>query len=1249
MVPSQLFVAGNDDSEFIIEKSLRFSQPRNTSLHLDFPYPHTQDSDIYTKSLSFWYKRGILNSTEYQCLFAGYYTPNTYWWFGIDNNNRLYFLSQDAGSLLAQKISNIKLRDISSHYHIMLVLDLTNAIAEERIKIYVNGERITSWSTNTNPSKNAIIGWLSGISVSTTAYIGGFPNVSQFIDGYISELHIVDGLALTPHSFGKNDNSTNSWVPIKYDGTYGNNGFYLDFKDNVALDNLGYDKSGNGHNLVVSNFSITAGYNYDSMDDTPSNNFPTFCPLKIFPSGGNLFQGYGNLIAYDLTNYMTTAVASILFPKSGKWYFEVDAVSVPFSTACFIGVTKAYLLHVTGNFSASNSYRSNGAIYDYSGNTLTAGSAYVSNDIIGIEVDVDNGEIQFYKNGVSQGANPSIAFTPGDEMMAFVATDNLSGNKTFAINFGQYPYAYGPSTPAFKNLCSNNLPVPVNKRGDKNFKTVTYIGNGGNLQVGEYKFPRFNYLIDKSLRFKGSNSYLSRMLNVNGSFTTNSISLWFKRTDSGIMTALWSAGSLTINGEAASIGVDNNNKLFLHQNITGSSIRYRTSTLAIKSSDWFHLLAVLDTTNVSASLRFRMWLNGIEITQWDTNVTISQNQTFYWNSEYVKHVIGSNYSINPSQLWPGYIAEVNFIDGQALGPENFGEFDANGYWIPKAYIGIYGQNGFYLDFEDNDAVANLGYDKSGNNNHWTPNNFSLTAGVSYDSMTDTPTNIIAILDKLNAYVSLVASSGLYHTSSTSGYFAAAKSTLSVRSGKWYAEMSINQPRTGVSPAITGPLLGITSEVGTPSAALQGLNDYSYTCDGYIWNNNSVVKSGLPTATVGDIIQLCVDLDAGKLWFGKNGSWMASGNPLTGTNPTVQITQDIEYYIAVCNLWHAANGKSDCFINFGQQPFVYTQPTGYKELTIPNIAEYTYDLETPDLVLIKCRNSTQNPVLFDSIRGTGNYMYTNLDNANAYDANSLIQFNKNGFYIGNNPAINILNNSYVAWMWKASQNQLVNNDGTIQSTVRVNVSAGFSVVQYTGTGTNASVGHGLGIAPDFILAKNIEDASTSWAVQFLKNADRYMLLNDPSAQVMNTTVWQGISPDSSVFNIGTSAAVNSIGKKHMAYCFSSIEGYSKIGYYVGNGDSNGPFFYCGFRPTFIMIKRYDVSDNWDIWDTERSDYNPSGDILLADSSNAEASGIVIDILSNGFKIRIVTTSINASGGGYIVMAFAENPFKYSNAK
>jgi len=304
---------------------------------------------------------------------------------------------------------------------------------------------------------------------------------------------------------------------------------------------------------------------------------------------------------------------------------------------------------------------------------------------------------------------------------------------------------------------------------------------------------------------------------------------------------------------------------------------------------------------------------------------------------------------------------------------------------------------------------------------------------------------------------------------------------------------------------------------------------------------------------------------------------------------------------------------------------------------------------PDLVWLKSRGEAEHHQLTDSVRGVNKQLYSHLAYSEATETDRITAFNSDGFTIEDDIIVNKDTIAFVAWCWKANGTGSANTDGSISSTVSANTTSGFSIVKYTGTGANATVGHGLGVAPKIVIIKN-RDRASGWHVggDAIGTDNQYLNLNGTDAIDSASTGFQSFS--STTFGIGSDTDWNASSESIIAYCFADVPGYSKFGSYTGNGNDDGPFIYTGFKPAWVMYKRTDTAGNWVLFDNKRTTFNLADDFLQADLSDAEATSNArnrIDMLSNGFKHRGDGNASNASSSTYIYMAFTEAPFVNSN--
>jgi hypothetical protein len=694
----------------------------------------------------------------------------------------------------------------------------------------------------------------------------------------------------------------------------------------------------------------------------------------------------------------------------------------------------------------------------------------------------------------------------------------------------------------------------------------------------------------------------------------------------------------------------------------------------------------VDTTQATASNRIKLYVNGVQVTAFSTANYPSQNyDTFFNTNTYLSRIGYSGLNSNPADM---YMTEINFIDGSALTPNSFGFFDNDGVWTPKQYTGPYGTNGFYLTFSDNSdtTATTLGKDYSGNGNNWTPNNFSVTAGAGNDSLVDSPTRYgtdtgaggevrgnYATLNPLgntNANQT-IANGNLDHASTTSWLMA--YSTLDMTSGKWYAEFLV----TDVSNFEIGiiPTSGLAiSTASTANSGYPGKYGYAFLYQPPNASKQTFdVTSAYGTApSNNDIMMIAFDADSGALYTGRNGTWFNSSDPATSTSPMYSSIPMTTGYFFASGLENASGSW-----NFGQRPFEYTAPSGFKALVTTNLPTPTIEdggeyfnpvLYTgtgatqsitgvgfaPDWVWIKTRSNVASHSIFDVIRGANNWLASDSeDAATSAQTDLLTSFDVDGFTLGANAGSKNTNKSgqtYVAWNWKANGAGVTNTAGTITSTVSANTTSGFSIVRFTGTDAVATVGHGLGAVPKFMILKGTQ-RSDWWGVYHVSLGNtKYLQLNTTSAEGTSSTLWNNTTPTSTVFTLADQSAINPNGELSIAYVFAEVPGYSAFGSYTGNGNADGPFVFTGFRPAFVLQKRSDGGTvDWQIKDTTRDPYNAATKRLWPNLADAEGSGTDLDILSNGFKIRESGAATNTSGGTYIYAAFAENPFKIALAR
>jgi len=307
---------------------------------------------------------------------------------------------------------------------------------------------------------------------------------------------------------------------------------------------------------------------------------------------------------------------------------------------------------------------------------------------------------------------------------------------------------------------------------------------------------------------------------------------------------------------------------------------------------------------------------------------------------------------------------------------------------------------------------------------------------------------------------------------------------------------------------------------------------------------------------------------------------------------------------------------------------------------------------PDFVWVKRRDTSADHRLGDAVRGTGNFLESSTTDAEG-STDIFTSFDSDGFSHGEGAAFNISGGSFVSWNWKANGAGSANSEGSITTTsTSANTTSGFSIIKWTGDGT---IGHGLDQAPEMFIVKDLTAASSWWVWhKDLSNTSAgYMQLDDSlNAERTNTSVWRNAYPATATRIDVNTSYLNYSTDNYLALCFHSVEGFSKVGSYTGNGNADGTFVYTGFKVAFLLLRVTSVADDWIIWDGVRSPENLADNALKPNSNAVEVTGNInnsIDLVSNGFKCRNNNEKTNFNGYNYIYMAFAENPFKYSNAR
>ena len=762
--------------------------------------------------------------------------------------------------------------------------------------------------------------------------------------------------------------------------------------------------------------------------------------------------------------------------------------------------------------------------------------------------------------------------------------------------------------------------------------------------------------INQSLRFTSS-GYLKRAQSSSGdglisSNRTWTFSTWFKHGDMG-ETQIFGIHQASSDNWLVAWTSGASYDTFLSRDYTGWQ-QYDSTQKFRDPNAWYHIF--LTCSSGVMTMKVNNVARGGTVTQ-----NHSMDRDFVLGAE-------NNGGSTPMDA---YLAETYFIQGTVLHPVNDGfiRLNGDGVYVPDTpTISSYGTNGWHLTYDSSQSNG-IGHDSSGNGNHFTATGFDTTAISSANRLNDidikdTPTSNYATFNPLwhQLTPSLRGANMALNTANTITGQATFRFPVGTTGKYWVEAGTANSSATTNPPALllTSQLdaAGLSNESWSTTANYSGLGAH---INAYYTNFNSTTQNAFTKST--GQVALGINFDDQEVL-------MYHGGSLINTDTTVDFTKELALNIQQPD---TSYNTYQPYINAGQQTHIQSPPSGYVALQTNNLPEptikngkehfdiYTYTSAStaaditftgwefqPDLVWFKCTSHGSSHRLYDSVRGVNKGIQSNTANAEGTDTDALNSFDSNGFSLGTgNSDINYDSRSFVAYGWKAGGTAVSNTNGTITSSVSANTKAGFSIVSWTGTQTaSQTVGHGLTQAPDLVIYK-ARDEAANWIVgSSALDATQYLILDVTNAVASNSTYIPS-RPSNTVLNLGSVSSVNN-DEKMIAYCWHSVEGYSKIGKYTGNGNTDGTFIYTGFSPAFIMYKKVNGANSWHIIDNKRDTSNPARTNVFADDALAEDTTYIrFDFLSNGFKQRTSYDANNASGGEYIYMAFAEHPFGGEN--
>ncbi|QBP06151.1 hypothetical protein [Synechococcus phage S-B68] len=1185
----------------------------------------TVDGNRTTWTYSAWFKKGAFDDYFPVGIAAhvggsAYDVPLYFAPSGDDYRLLWYF---DVGNHRTK--SDGQYRDPGAWYHLVAVCDTGNSTSTDRLRVYVNGERISAPAyLGGDPAQNDV-GYINNSSY--IHRIGWTGNAGQqYLDGLLTDIHFADGQTLDPTAFGEY-NSAGVWVPKEVTGvTYGTNGFYLDFSDPA---NIGADRSGNGNDFTPTGFELTdaSSLEYDWVEDHPKKNFATINPLVDTGYGGaykdaNIrstktstsagYDPYHGTIAIDTNNcnhYVEFSfdTGSSVGDNVGAWDADLnDLNGFNHGAQPGYGVNSAYGI----------SMAKNGDLYHYGTYEGNFG-AYTTSDTIGLHCY--NGTFRYYKNGQTYG--PEFSEPNRNVFFAGTTIYNATGGDTY-LNHGQMPFRYpvGQTTPttAFNTVVY---------RGTAATQSITGVGFEPDLVWAKVRSTTGNHSLYDSVR--GTQERLSSSTTSTEATFTNSLTSFDSDGFSLGSNTDGDVNASTLNYVAWCFNAgDNSDKTYAVTVVADSGNKYRfdgfgTSAVTLDLAEGStYRFDQSDSSNSGHPLRFSTTSDGTHGAGSEYTTGVTTVGTPGTEGAYTEITVAAS---APTLYY--YCSVHSGMGGQAntnttQGASNFDgsitstvkASDDNGFSV-VSYTGnlTSGQSiGHGLSKAPTFMIIKQ---RSGNANDWAVYHKDLPAN-----------NFL----KLNTTGSQISDSTVFPS-------APSDSVFYVNEGN-----NVNNAH----PTIAYCFADTPGQVKTGSYVGNGSTDGPYIECGFkpamimfrrpssgSWNMvDSTRNSTNPT---NERLE-AQDPAAEQSGSAYNVDLLSTGFKLRTTDVQWNGSGDTIIYIAFAeNFTEGTHTGTDKF-----NTVTYTGSAGGAGQT-QSITGVGF---SPDLVWIKRRENANSHVLTDTVRGAAKFLHTNATNAEVTtntDGN-LSSFDSDGFTCTYGSSVGSLTcqngGTYVAWCFNAGTGSATTNtDGSIQSAVKADADGAFSIVTYTGTGSNASFGHGLGAVPSMCIIKQRNTAQSWWvwhkALGNNVGANNSMLeLNGTAGTYAADDVFRGFT--SSVVNIGSDSGSNTSGGTYVAYCFADTPGFVKTGSYVGTGSTTRrPFVECGFRPAMVIVK-VTAAGGWVMYDDVRGYYNA----ISPNAAGLEYSGDYIEFTDTGFYADSTNNTANASGLNYVFIAF-----------
>jgi len=1182
------------------------------------------------------------------------------------------------------------IRDCGSWYHFVFVWDSGQATDTDRMKFYKNGVRITSFNEYNPPLQNQD----SYINKAAAHQIGYYLSEggSQYNpDCYMAEYHFIDGTALDASSFGETDTATNQWKPIEYTGSYGTNGFYQKYSSTE----------------LAASFADSS----DPTAFTPTEDITADVLIIAGGGGGNMNDaggagggggGAGGLKYFSQTSLTNATDYAVVVGDGGGGGGNGNDSSFGSHTALAGGRGAPLAGYASGTFGSGGgaSDGSPGNVGQGTANQGNDGGAKGSGQGGGGGGSGAAGSTLTGGAGVTEGTT-SVYDWEADDTSTVTLDINGTGN-SYAGGGGGHPSGSGAAGGGnAQSGTSVGLPATANTgsggggsqygysggAGGSGIVVIRYVGaspkatggtitsytDGSTYQVHTFLSSRVAHTItangdvtntraeskvgDSSIYFDGTTDWLEspdssdwQLGGGTGDFTWEA---WIYPTDTTTEHRWWT--QYEDHSNRWSFKMDSGK--FTFDVVSGGSdiTDIQETSASIAQDQWQHVAFVRDGSDAY------FYVDGVSQTL-TTTIALGTMPDISG----VLYI--GRFSSGSSQMYEGYMDEIRYSntcrypDGTTFTPSTT-EFTAD-------------SNTKLLIHSNWDG--GLGADSSGNKNDFTPTNL-----VATDQMVDSPTNNWCTMNPLDTIL------GNDNVSLSEGNLSVSididdevRGTIGIpTTGKWYWEY-LKQDTITV-------MIGVADQASQVKAYGSDRSVVYNSYAGNVYNFAPTASYGV-SYTDGDVVGIAINMDDGEITFYKNN---ASQGTLTMGGTAAQRSRLIPTNVT-------GSGQADGTFNFGQDSsfagaetaqgnqdsngigdFYYEPPTDYLALCSSNLASPEIALPTdhfntllwdgddgssrtvsgvgfqPDLFWLKSRGIASSQRLQDSVRGdNGTRMYVLNSNSTAIESTdtSILSLTSDGFTTDDNAGAGGGNNSgenYVGWFWKAGGTAASNTDGSITSSVSANTTAGFSIVSYTSPGTDSdeTVGHGLSQRPDMVIIKNL-DSTYNWDVWTPALQSGYDLrLNTTDDETSGR--WSTTIPTASLVTLLDTYEVAGT-DDYIAYCFHSVEGYSKVGSYEGNGVVDGTFIYTGMKPSYLLIKTTNLTGHsWYIWDDKRDTINPNDKVLYPNNNTDEqtSTDYSIDFLSNGFKIRNASNLDNNSSGTYLYLAFAESPFKYSNAR